>query len=542
MTIFSLIALCNNDDYYFEVADDNKKIVQLKILEDEFNKIIDNKEINENNNLKDLFKNLYKYGTFNKTINKNSINENSINKDVIFKIIHPKDNYEKNKKLYNLEDDEIKDNELYIVEPKKINESLKKFDEEVLFYKLKFRNYSKNKYFIGIINDENDGEWKWFNVNSDDIDYVSDIKDATKFYIRCEQYSINKQAICVPGTECPGDSNCKRASYWVGNFDDPLLKGRCTLPEVEKEKKTQKVNILNNHYWKDKECWNDKLESAEPSAITIELGGSRPNFYQYGSAYKKYGPFNGEESRDNVIVHACESPQYPYSNYNEAAAKYNKKKLDGYVQDTYFKRNPVLMKQNEETYDRQAVATERIRLKEEQRVGLSKFVNIFGILYYIFLLIIVVRIARFTSLFSLETSSETILFIIIVVMLGALPFGAEHLARHSYGFFQKEGFSVRSLFTPSEHHDIDSQAGPNKLIRGQNNAISQIESEGCYTQLKHSEKDGWISIYVNSEITKEHNINSRTKCEDAHKKREQDLETEKDYCWGTKESCSDYTY
>lgn len=273
--------------------------------------------------------------------------------------------------------------------------------------------------------------------------------------------------------------------------------------------------IRNNHYWKHKKCWNEKLEMKEPSVINIELGGSRPNSYQYSDAYKKYGPFNKEESRDKVIVHACDTPEFPYSEYKDAVNIYNNKKLGDHVQNTYFKRNPALFDQNSTTYDKQSVAHERIRLKEEQKMTISKYVNIFGVVYFILLFIIIVRVARSLSLFRLDTLAETIVFILFVLFLGALPFAAQYLAPYLYSLFSK----------PYEHHIPEA---PDALIHGQKKAVTQIEGEKCYKKVgdeyKQTEKD----------------ISNRENCENEH------TINGGDYCWGSRESCReaelDYKY
>ena len=249
----------------------------------------------------------------------------------------------------------------------------------------------------------------------------------------------------------------------------------------------------------------------EPSVINIELGGSRPNSYQYSDAYKKYGPFTKEESRDKVIVHACDTPEFPYSEYKDAVNIYNNKKLGDHVQNTYFKRNPALFDQNSTTYDKQSVAHERIRLKEEQKMTISKYVNIFGVVYFILLFIIIVRVARSLSLFRLDTLAETIVFILIVLFLGALPFAAQYLAPYLYSLFSK----------PYEHHIPEA---PDALIRGQKKAVLQIEGEKCYQKVG----DEYKEIYKDN----------RDNCENVH------TINGGDYCWGSPESCrkAEYDY
>lgn len=273
--------------------------------------------------------------------------------------------------------------------------------------------------------------------------------------------------------------------------------------------------IYNNHYWKHKKCWNEKLEMKEPSVINIELGGLRPNSYQYSDAYKKYGPFNKEEKRDKVIVHACDTPEFPYSEYKDAVNIYNNKKLGDHVQNTYFKRNPALFEQNSTTYDKQSVAHERIRLKEEQKMTISKYVNIFGVIYFIFLFIIIVRVARSLSLFRLDTLAETIVFILIVLFLGSLPFGAQYLAPYLYSLFSK-------------HDEYHIPEAPDALIRGQKKAVLQIEGEKCYKK-------------VNGKYEQTlKDITNRENCENEYTK------NGGDYCWGSQESCReaefDYKY
>lgn len=402
-----------------------------------------------------------------------------------------------------------------------VNQIYQVTDNSSLFYCQIKLNEHKNGYYFERLKKKENGEYnfgyKLSNIN----------------------FECNKEV--KPGGTCMIDScedgyTCRKyGKIWVGhNRNNPFLKGICVsndpsdLPESSEDSDPKR--IINNHYWEHKECWNANLDSVEPDEIEIELGGSRPGTYQHGSAYRKYGPFAQEDTRDYVIVHACENPKYPFGHYNEAATAHNKKKLDDqYVQNTYFKRNQKLVLEDDAMYDKRSVAFERIRLKDEQIASMSKLIKLFGVMYYAMLFLIVVRLIRSGGL----TSNQTLVFIVVGVVVAALPFVVQHVARGTYMHIgPREGF--RLLAREEPHHDRDGKVAPDYLMMGQAEAMHQIEGEKCIRLNQYNELRSDIEKNKEFKITDEDGktIFERIRLKDAAFKYNNKIETNKFYING----------
>jgi len=131
-----------------------------------------------------------------------------------------------------------------------------------------------------------------------------------------------------------------------------------------------------------------------------------------------------------IYTYECNNPNYPYQNYNDAASIHNMRELRRhYTHDSYHIRNPIMHKQTQLLEDKHKIGVERIRLKKGQILTLNKVIFVFGIIYYIMVGLIGVRI----FLSSNNRSPKFILMVIFLLLFFmALPLLAGHIARGSY--------------------------------------------------------------------------------------------------------------
>jgi len=165
-------------------------------------------------------------------------------------------------------------------------------------------------------------------------------------------------------------------------------------------------------------CWNEKMQSIPATRVVLQEAPTNVNTMDI---IEDLGP---------IYTYECNNPKYPYQNYNDAAGVHNMIELRRrFTHDSHHIRNPIMHKQTQLLEDKHKIGVERIRLKEGQIATLNKVIFVFGIIYYIMVGLIGVRI-------FLSSTNKNPRFIIIVILLLllflALPLLAGHIARGSY--------------------------------------------------------------------------------------------------------------
>jgi hypothetical protein len=144
----------------------------------------------------------------------------------------------------------------------------------------------------------------------------------------------------------------------------------------------------------------------------------------------------------------CGASDHPYSSYNEAAAVHNENKLRHvYAHDTLPVRNRRMREQTDAMRDKRNVAVERIRLGEHQHAVFEKGLLVLGIIYYVMVVLVVVRLGYMLhesggpeggGLLDARNRTRVGFLLFGGLFFLALPLVSRHVVNGSYAWWKRD--------------------------------------------------------------------------------------------------------
>lgn len=270
------------------------------------------------------------------------------------------------------------------------------------------------------------------------------------------------------------------------------------------------------------QCWNSEIKSIPARKITEYSYAGQPTNVKY----------------------KCDNSDYPYLDYNEAVAKYNEIKLKHeYIQNDHHLRALKLKKENEHLNDRQNVAIERVRLKDEQQRNItSTTTTILRIIYYIMLALIIIRITismyNNNTLFSNGNVMQSSLFLFFSLLLLTIPLYIKHASQNIY-VTGKRWITPRHKelgLRPDQESDAPNHTIAQPLIQEQRQVIHDIDNRPrCWF---YNHEKNIKNIQENKNIHPIELLHSSDSNESCRNDNNTDPNPNNEYCWGIKTYCN----